>query len=302
MRPTMTRRAAIAMGVAALATSARTQALRTTAFAGGSLEVFSDGALLLGDARRLAPDAPAGEVATLFAEWGLDTADVRPPLNVTLLRSGGRLALVDAGSGQGFQGGAGRLPAALAAAGIDPAAITDILLTHAHPDHLWGVLDDFDEVAFPQATVHVPRGEWEFWRSDAAMAGAAEAMLPFVVGARSRFAAIADHVALIDDGAEPLGGVEAVATPGHTPGHVAYMIHAAGVMVVGDALSHPALSFARPGWRFGTDMDWQVAAATRRRLLGRLADEQAALIGYHLPEPGLGRVERRDDAFRFVAG
>jgi len=254
---------------------------------------------VLGPASGMAPEADPAEIARLLTEDGFDPALVAPPLNVTLFEAGDRVILFDAGSGPGFQPTAGRLLAALDAAGIAPDAVTDILFTHGHPDHLWGVLDDFDELAFPEAAYHVPRPEWEFWRDDRALSAVGEARQFFVPGARNRFAAIEDRVTLIDWGAEVLPGIEAVATPGHTPGHTAYAIHGGGegVMVVGDAIGHPVLSLRRPHWHVEMDQDGALGAQTRLALLDRLAAERMPIIAYHLPAPGAAVIERSGDAY-----
>lgn len=301
-QPGLSRRAALGLGAAAFAVAlgggARAQSMMRRAVGEGFVSTFSDGNLSLGGAAGVFPDADPAELSRLFAEAGLDPDSILPPLNVTLLESGGRVVLFDAGSGAGFQSTAGRLIAALDAGGVAADSVTDVVFTHAHPDHLWGVLDEFEEVAFPSAAFHMPRIEWEFWRDDAAFAAVGEARQSFVVGARSRFDAIAERATLIEAGAEVLPGVEAVAAHGHTPGHMAYAIHGGeGVMVVGDALAHRVASFQRPRWRSEMDQDPAMAVETRLALLDRLAAERMPIIGYHLPEPGLGVVEKSGDAY-----
>jgi glyoxylase-like metal-dependent hydrolase (beta-lactamase superfamily II) len=164
------------------------------------------------------------------------------------------------------------------------------------------VLDEFDDLLFPAAAFHIGRAEWEFWRSEGALAAVGPARESFVAGARLRLDAIEDRVSLIEPGAEVLPGIEAVASFGHTPGHLAYVIHAGeGMVVVGDALAHPLLSFRQPRWPTAMDQDPVAAADTRLRLLDRLAAERRPIIGYHLPEPGVGRVDRLGGAYAFVA-
>jgi glyoxylase-like metal-dependent hydrolase (beta-lactamase superfamily II) len=281
-----------------MAARAGAQSMMRRAAGTGFVSTFSDGALNLGPAADAFPGTDPAELSRLFADAGLDPAAILPPLNVTLLETGGRVALFDAGSGAGFQASAGRLAAALEAGGVAADSVTDIVFTHAHPDHLWGVLDEFDEIAFPSAAFHMPRIEWDFWRGDAAFAAVGEARQTFVAGARRRFEAIDGRVTLIEAGAEVLPGVEAVAAHGHTPGHMAYAIHGGeGLMVVGDALAHRVMSFARPRAMSAMDQDGAMAAATRLTLLDRLAADRMAVIGYHLPEPGLGWVDRSGEAY-----
>lgn len=264
------------------------------------LITVSDGTLTLPMAFAF-PDAPHAELLELLADNGLPNDVLVPDCNVTLLRRGDRLAIFDVGSGPNFVPTAGVLLAGLQEAGIDPAEVTDVVFTHAHPDHLWGVVDDFDELVFPNATYLIGRSEWEFWSSPDAFSQVAEDRQSFVVGAQNRFALIEDRMGFIEPGDEMLSGVEAVDTAGHTPGHLSFLIHGASesVLVVGDAL-YSVISFAHPEWPSGSDQDQELAIKTRLALLDRLAADKAAIIGYHLPHPGLGAVEREGAAYRFV--
>ena len=270
-------------------------------FATGTLYSFADGVMNL-PVEMLFKDVPADQLAA-----GLGTTapagTMQRPVNVNLLDTGDRKILFDAGSGTNFLSTLGRLPAAFEAAGIDPAAITDVLLTHAHPDHLWGVLDDFDDLLMPDATYHMNRAEWAFWDSDAALAAMPAGRENFAAGAKSRFDKIRDQVALFDAGAAILPNIEAVDTAGHTPGHSSFLLHdhAGSVLIAGDALTHPVLSFRHPDWRNQSDMDGPRAAIARRRLLDRLAIDKIGLAATHLPAPGFGHVEKSGSVWRFSA-
>jgi len=248
------------------------------------------------------PDTPRDDLAPLFAAYGLPMDGLHPDCNPTLLKTGDRLVLFDAGAGPAFMTTTGKLAANLDAAGIDTASMTDVILTHAHPDHIWGVVDDFDELLFSQAAYHISRAEWDFWRADETLSRMPENRKSFVVGARNRFAAIEGRARFFKGGDEIVSGVEAVATPGHTPGHTSFAVHGGGetVMVIGDALSNIAVSFERPDWHWGADVDRNLGAQTRFRLLDRLAADRTRLIGFHLPYPGEGRVETKGNAYRFA--
>ena len=218
-----------------------------------------------------------------------------------MIRAGTELILIDMGSGDRFMPTAGKLWDNLKAAGIDKSAITKVIFTHGHPDHLWGTVDELDEPMLPQATFYVGAAEWDFWHGDNADRGLPAERAGFVTGARRNYAAIKDRVKMFKPGDELVNGLSAIATPGHTQGHVSLVLAGGdGLIVGGDVLTHPLISFAHPGWRPTADHVPDQAAQTRAKLLDRLASDRSKLIGFHLPYPGLGVVERKDGAYRFV--
>ena len=266
---------------------------------GRSLDVLSDGHLVLPPGFVFDP-MPEDAAEAIRAAFDLG-AELTPGCNLTLLREGGRVVLFDAGSGPDFMPTAGELPTALEAAGVDPAEITEVILTHGHPDHHWGVLDDFGDPAFPNARHMIGRAEHDYWIDPATIEAIGEARAAFAVGAARRLEALADRVETFEDGAEVAPGVTARLTPGHTPGHMAFEIDLAGEMVtvVGDAIANHHAAFAAPALPAGQDQDMERAAATRLALLEAFATSGAPIVGFHLPG-GLGRVERDADVYTFV--
>jgi len=266
-----------------------------------TVRTYSDGNLIL-PLDFAFPDVPREELQTLLSAAGLPTGRLEPPCNVTVLEGEDRLVFFDVGSGANFMPTAGRLLETIGAAGIDPEAVTDVIFTHAHPDHIWGLLDDFDEVIFPNAAYHMSRPEWDFWWADDTVDLMPEARKTFAVGARNRLEVLADSINLFDFGAEVVPGVEAVDTIGHTPGHTSYAVHGGSdsLMILGDAVTNVAVSFERPDWPSGSDQDPGQGIETRQLLLDRLAADHMQAIGFHLPDGGIGTVERKDTAYRFV--
>lgn len=290
---------------AALATAAgpmlplRLWAGSTLALDGVQIDTLSDGSLVLpGDF--ILGGMPQDEMAAIVAKYGLPTDQLTPPCNVTLLRDGTNVVLFDVGSGPDFQPSAGKLAEAMEVLGISAEEVTHVLFTHGHPDHLWGLLDEFDEPVFPAAEFVMGQVEFDYWMDPATVDSIGEARASFAVGAARRLAVIADVVRLVADGDEVLPGITARLTPGHTPGHLAWEIGPGGAMVVGDAIGNHHVAFERPDWASGSDQDGAMAAATRVALLERLAEGGMPMIGYHLPGGGVGRVERMDSGFRFV--
>nr|WP_309501991.1 MBL fold metallo-hydrolase [uncultured Roseovarius sp.] len=245
---------------------------------------------------------PQDEVVEILARHGLSPDELQPPCNVTLLQDADRTVLFDAGAGAGFMPSAGTLADSLDAVGVAPEDVTHVVFTHGHPDHLWGVLDDFDDLMFPEATYMMGAAEWDYWRDPATVDSIDAARAGFAVGALRRLEAIEDRIHLFRDGEEVLPGVAAVASYGHTPGHMAFELRAGtdALLIGGDAIGNHHVAFARPDWPSGADQDTAQGAQTRARLLDKLAQEQIALIGFHLPGGGIGRVERDDGAYRFV--
>jgi glyoxylase-like metal-dependent hydrolase (beta-lactamase superfamily II) len=234
--------------------------------------------------------APA-EIAARLAARGAAKGDaVRLGFTAWLVDDGERLALVDAGSGTAFVPTAGRLPAALAAAGVRPEDIDLVAVTHMHVDHVGGLLRD-GRPLFPEATLVVAAAEVAHFTDPAKAAAAPEHL-------RSSFATAAAVVAAyrrIERPDRPLALTPAIAMvdlAGHTPGHTGYRIADGGrsLLIVGDALFDPALHPARTDVGIVFEADPAAAAAMRRRLFPQAAAERALLAATHMPFPGLGQI------------
>jgi len=264
------------------------------------LTIVSDGHLVL-PTNFLAPDAPSDQRELLLRAAGQSGEQYISPTNVTLIRAGSDLILVDMGSGDRFMPTAGKLWNNLKAAGIDKAKITKVFFTHGHPDHLWGAVDELDELVTPGATFYVAGAEWNFWNGENAARGLPAERAGFVTGARRNYMSIKEKVKMLEPGDDIVPGLRVIGTPGHTQGHVSLELAGGdGLIVGGDALIHPVISFQHPDWKPRADHVPDQAIATRRKLLDRLATDRCRLIGFHLPYPGVGTVERRDSAYRFV--
>ena len=264
--------------------------------------VVSDGALRVPLSFSL-PEVASVEAAALLASHGLPAAGSAIPTNVTLVKSGSELVLVDAGAGANFQPSAGKLVENLEAQGIEPAQVTKVVFTHGHADHLWGAIDDFDDSErFPSANYVISAQEWDFWLDPDTPSRAPDWLKGMALASARILKRLEHKIERRRNGEEIAPGLRFVATAGHTPGHMSVMIEGSGerLLIGGDALSHVAVSFARPDWRWGSDYDSDRAVATRRRLLDALASERIPLVGFHLPWPGHGMVERSATAYRFA--
>ena len=254
------------------------------------------------------PGRERAEVAATFVADDRHFTEIEGQVNVTLLRLGAESILVDAGAGPDFAPQRGKLAENLARAGIKPEAITHVVFTHAHPDHFWGMVDPLDGgTIFPHARHLMPAAEYDYWSRSGIDASVPDAVRGGAIGTQRRLKELGARIETFRPGAEILPGLTALDTSGHSPGHVSLLIHIGSdqLLIGGDVLIEPTISFVRPAWIWGPDWDGDRAIAARLRTLDMLSADKIRLLGYHLPWPGLGRVERRPSsapAYRFVLG
>lgn len=301
---TVTRRRLLqGMGAAGLTLAgSRSWASTELNLGGKQLQTLSDGHLSLPGEFIFGPmDKQA--LRPVLADFGMTPSDpLTPEINVTLMRDGDNLVLFDAGSGPDFQSGAGQLIDALDAAGVAPEDVTHVVFTHCHPDHLWGVLDDFDDPLFSEAQHMMGQVEWDYWLNPETVNTIAANRTTQAVGARRRMQVLKEQITLFGDDEEILPGVASRASFGHSPGHMSFEIRdgSTSVMILGDAVNNHHVSFARPGWQTGADQDPETAATTRLEILDQASHEKMMVIGYHLPTGGMGRAERTGNSYRFI--
>ncbi len=266
------------------------------------IDVVSDGKLTL-PGSFLYQDLPKNELDAVLAQYGLNSSAAEPDCNLTVFRDGKRTVIFDAGAGPNFMSSAGKLGEALDAIGLDPSSVTHVVFTHAHPDHLWGLLDDFDEPFFSNAEYMISNTEWDYWLNPKTIETIGEARQSFAAGAARLLKSIEGKITIFKSDEEILPGINARATHGHTPGHTSFQVKAGNeqVMVVGDAIGNHHIAFEKPAWEVNSDQDKSIGAKARTLLLDQLASEKIKMIGYHLPYPGIGYAEKKDGAYRFVA-
>lgn len=190
----------------------------------------------------------------------------------------------------------------LRAAGIDPARVTHVVISHFHGDHISGLTDAQGAAAYPNAEVVVPEAEWKFWADEGNQARSPERQRPNFANTRRRFAPYEGRIRQVGDGAEAVPGVRAVAAHGHTPGHTCYHIADgdAHMMFLADTTHRPELIARRPGFHTIFDFDPAAAEASRRRMLDRVSAERMRVTGFHFPFPATGHVAKAGDGYRFV--
>ncbi|WP_431281524.1 MBL fold metallo-hydrolase [Humitalea sp. 24SJ18S-53] len=275
------------------------------------LKVGSQTATIVHDGFNRAPNITNGFVRNATPEavtTALRDAFLAPPaldipFSITFLETPTGLVVFDTGTGgQLGSPNAGLITANMRAAGIDPAAVTRVVISHFHGDHITGLTNADNSAVFPNAQVLVPEAEWAFWMDDATMGRAPEAMRGAFANVRRRFGPYAAKTERFAAGAEVAPGVRAIATPGHTPGHTSFIVAdgSDSLVILGDVTNHPAINLANPGWHIGFDMDATMAEATRRRLFDQVATDRTRCVGYHFPFPANGYIVKTADGYRLV--
>ena len=192
----------------------------------------------------------------------------------------------------------GRQQKSMAEAGIKPEDIDAVVLSHAHIDHIGGIVDSADKVLFPNAQFYIAQSDFDFWTDEGKLGGD---LKDFVVHARKNLMPVRDRIVFIKDGQEFLPGVQAVAAPGHTVGHTIFMVTSAGksFCFMGDLTHHPILLLEKPRMEFSYDTDPKQAAATRVKMLDMLAANKIAVMSYHFAWPGYGHVAKAGEGFHY---
>lgn len=223
-------------------------------------------------------------------------------MNTFLIQNGERVALVDCGCGTSMGPTLGMVCRNLAGMGVAPADIDTILITHMHPDHINGLIDEHGEAVFPNAELLVNEAELQFFRDPMSPSRSPDGEpQEFFEGFRRATKPYGDRIRTVRDG-PVMSSVTAVTQPGHTPGQTGWIIESGGdaVMIWGDVVHMPHLQFTAPQAGTILDIDREQAVATRRRVLDMVSADRLRVAGIHLDFPAFGHVERRGDGYAFI--
>ncbi len=277
----------------------------------GSFEVtaVTDGARTFPLADSYVKNAKKDDVGAAFAASYMDKDKVTAPFTPIVVNTGSKLVVIDTGNGpaqyEQSKGAVGQFHTNLAAAGIDRGAVDTVIISHFHGDHINGLLTGDNKPAFDKAEIMVPAAEWKFWLDDGNMskAPAGGPLEGNFKNVRRVFGALGNKVTQYDADKEPVPGITAIATPGHTPGHVSHILASgsAKVLVQADVTAASALLFVRnPGWHAVFDMDGALAEQTRRKTYDMAAADKMLIQGFHFPFPALGYIEKDGAGYRMV--
>jgi glyoxylase-like metal-dependent hydrolase (beta-lactamase superfamily II) len=253
-----------------------------------------------------APEASAEDLKRALEDAFLPTDQLTLSFNPLLIDNGKDLLLCDTGCGRLFEASTGHLLQQLQLAGYQPDQITAIFLSHAHIDHLGGLLTDEGKSVFGSAEHFVHEQEWSFWTQKSPDLSKLrmddKTKSDFVQLAQKTFGTLDKSFKRVAPGTKLIDGVVMQAAPGHTPGHTALRIQSdkQELVHIFDLAHHPVIMFRNPAWTVAFDTDPAMAVATRKKMFNEFVENRTRILGYHLPFPGIGHIAKDGDGFRWV--
>lgn len=242
---------------------------------------------------------PPEAVGALLEQNFLPTGQFVNSFSPVLIDTGSDVILFDTGLGEQARAqGGGRLIEGLAAAGYMPDDISIVVITHMHGDHIGGLMEK-GKPSFSKARYVTGQAEYDFWTDGARAGTPAEGNQKAVL---ANVKPLAEKTTFLKDGGEVVSGITAMLAPGHTPGHMIFNVESQNrrLILTADTANHYVLSLQRPDWEVRFDMDKAQAAASRKKVFDMIATDKIAFLGYHMPFPAVGYVEKQETGYRFV--
>ena len=263
--------------------------------------VVSDGPLPLGTPGQSFLGLSKEEIDRQLTDNFLPTNNIVLEQNILVITINGKTVLFDTGMGsvKAFGPTPGQLMKTLKAAGIDPASVDAVVLSHAHIDHCGGVMSAQGKRNFPNAQIYITQADYDYWTNAATVGPNLKA---FYDQAHKNLTPNRDRIRFVKDQEEFLPGITALYATGHTVGHCVFMINSAGksLCYIGDLTHHPVLLMEKPLTEFAFDTDPKQSAQSRVRMLNMLASNRIPVLAYHFAWPGIGHVAKFNDGFRYL--
>lgn len=247
-------------------------------------------------------DVSIDETKAALRKAGLDDSAVPIEFAYTIVKTGGETVLVDAGTGGQLAPTAGLGAKAMAAAGVKPGDITKVLVTHFHPDHIFGLMEKGTNAqVFPDAEIMVGETEFKFWTDPGLIEKLPEGRRGLAQRIQATFPTW-KNVSQYNGDQEVAPGIRSVDTFGHTPGHTAFHLSSGDdeAMLVADIMNLPALFLANLDWQVAFDSDKDAATATRKAIVERAVADNMTIAGYHFGFPNSGKIEKDGASHVFV--
>ena len=239
------------------------------------------------------------EVVQAYAKsQGLPPTRMENPYVNTLVNTGKELVLFDAGNAKGRLPTAGKLAELIVTAGYKPEQVDIVVITHGHPDHIGGLVDG-GKLVYPNARYVISEAEFDYWKKGENIAEARKAN-------REQFMQVVvplgEKATFLKGEGEVVAGIRAVPVFGHSPGMMAFHIESEGQRLLNwsDVANHYVMAIQQPDWHVAFDHDKEAGAATRKRVFDMVSADRTAVVGYHMPFPSVGFVEKAGTSYRWV--
>ena len=277
----------------------------------GDIEVFilTDGFIRDKNVDHYAPRANVTELKRLLKDNFRSDEYIDMAMNVPLIKTKDRLILCDSGMGIFADDNTGKVLQSLSAAGFSPSQITDVFISHAHPDHIGGVVTKDFVPVFPNAKIHISKVEKDFWMQatikdfqNSALKNMPDFLNQFIPTVQKLLKTIEKQTVFYDFSQPLYGNFTFVKAPGHTPGMTLVKINSnkEELLFVADLIHNDVILFPHPEWGFSGDTDLDLAVESRKKILKQLELSKTKALAYHLASPGLGFTAKNGNEFKWI--
>ncbi len=276
----------------------------------GDLELFvlTDGYIHEENLNTFAPRGTVSELKSILKNNFRPENYIDMAMNILLVKTKNKLILLDTGMGIFADERTGFLLKSLQKAGFSPKDITDVFISHAHPDHIGGVVDKKQNFVFPNANIFISKTEHDFWMkatiqdfNNSALKKQPEFLNQVIPAIQNILKTIQPKLKFYDLNNPFYDCFSFQLVPGHTPGLIVMTLSSGNekLIYIADLIHSDVVLFPHPDWGYFGDTDLDIATASRKKLLNQLAETKTRAFAYHLPWPGLGFTKTKSGAFEW---